>query len=43
VIPEDIFALADDVILHRMRLTYEALAQGKTSQGVLRELLSTMA
>ena len=43
VIPEDIFALADDVILHRMRLNYEALAQGKTAQGVLRELLSTMA
>ena len=42
-IPEDIFALADDVILHRMRLTYEALATGKTSAGVLRELLSTMA
>jgi MoxR-like ATPase len=43
VIPEDIFALADDVILHRMRLSYEALAQGRTAQGVLRELLSTMA
>jgi MoxR-like ATPase len=42
-IPEDIFALADDVILHRMRLNYEALATGKTAQGVLRELLSTMA
>jgi MoxR-like ATPase len=42
-IPEDIFALADDVILHRMRLSYEALATGRTSQGVLRELLSTMA
>jgi len=43
VIPEDIFALADDVVLHRMRLTYEALAQGRTAQGVLRELLSNMA
>jgi MoxR-like ATPase len=42
-IPEDIFALADDVILHRMRLNYEALATGKTAQGVLRQLLSTMA
>ena len=42
-IPEDIFALADDVILHRMRLTYEALATGKTAAAVLRELLSTMA
>src|SRR5271163_2101638 len=30
VIPEDLFALADDVILHRIRLTYEALADGVT-------------
>ena len=43
VIPEDIFALADDVVLHRMRLTYEALAQGKTAQGVLHQLLARMA
>ncbi len=38
-IPEDLFALADDVILHRIRLSYEALAEGKTPQGVLREIL----
>ena len=31
VIPEDLFALAEDVILHRMRLTYEALAEGRTA------------
>ena len=30
VIPEDLFALAEDVILHRIRLTYEALADGLT-------------
>ncbi len=30
VIPEDLFALAEDVMLHRMRLTYEALADGQT-------------
>ena len=30
VVPEDLFALAEDVILHRMRLNYEALADGKT-------------
>ena len=30
VIPEDLFALAEDVILHRIRLTYEALADGYT-------------
>lgn len=40
VIPEDLFALAEDVFLHRMRLNYEALADGKTGPGVLREILS---
>jgi MoxR-like ATPase len=39
VIPEDLFALAEDVMLHRMRLTYEALADGQTGSGVLREVL----
>jgi MoxR-like ATPase len=39
VVPDDLFALAEDVILHRMRLNYEALAEGKTGAGVLRELL----
>lgn len=29
VIPEDLFALAEDVILHRIRATYEALAEGR--------------
>jgi MoxR-like ATPase len=40
VVPEDLFALAEDVILHRTRLNYEALADGKTGAGVLNELLS---
>ncbi|MBX3441428.1 MAG: MoxR family ATPase [Planctomyces sp.] len=39
VIPEDLYALADDVMLHRMRLNYEALADGCTGASVLRELL----
>ena len=39
VIPEDLFALAEDVILHRIRLTYEALADGLTGAAVLREVL----
>jgi MoxR-like ATPase len=39
VIPEDLFALAEDVILHRIRLNYEALADGKTGAGVLQEIL----
>jgi len=38
-IPEDFFALAADVILHRMRLTYEALAAGRRTTDVLEELL----
>ncbi|MBS0266399.1 MAG: AAA family ATPase [Planctomycetes bacterium] len=39
VVPDDLYALADDVMLHRMRLNYEALAEGYTGATVLRELL----
>ncbi len=39
VIPEDLFALAEDTLLHRMRLSYEALAEGYTGSEVLRSLL----
>lgn len=39
-IPEDLFALAEDVCLHRIRLSYEALAEGKTPQAVLQKILS---
>lgn len=39
VVPEDLFALAEDAILHRIRLNYEALADGRTGAGVLQELL----
>jgi MoxR-like ATPase len=39
VVPEDLFALAEDVILHRIRLNYEALADGHTAKGVLESLL----
>jgi len=42
VVPEDLFALAEDVFLHRMRLNYEALADGKTSAGVLKEILTKL-
>ncbi len=41
-IPEDFFALAADIILHRMRLTYEALASGQRSTDVLEQLLRTL-
>jgi len=40
VLPEDLFALAEDVMLHRMRLTYEAVAEGVTGPQVLQEILS---
>jgi len=39
VVPEDLYALAEDVILHRIRLSYEALADGKTGAQVLEEIL----
>jgi MoxR-like ATPase len=39
VVPDDLYALAPDVMLHRMRLTYEALAEGKRSDDVLQEIL----
>ncbi len=39
VVPEDLFALAEDALLHRLRLNYEALADGCTASMVLRELM----
>ena len=40
VVPEDLYALAEDVLLHRMRLKYEALAEGISGVSVLKEILS---
>ena len=40
VVPEDLYALAEDVLLHRMRLTYEALAGGVRGATVLREIMA---
>ncbi|MBL9001609.1 MAG: MoxR family ATPase [Phycisphaerae bacterium] len=42
-IPEDLFALSADVILHRVRLKYEALAAGRRSDDVLKGILNTLA
>jgi MoxR-like ATPase len=42
-IPEDLFALADDVILHRIRLKYEALAEGRRPADVLKGILAKLA
>jgi MoxR-like ATPase len=41
-IPEDLFDLAEDVMLHRMRLKYEAVAQGVTGREVLRDMLRSL-
>ena len=43
MIPEDLFALAEDVLLHRMRLTYAALAEGRTAASVLKELMASVS
>ena len=39
VTPEDLFELAEDVVLHRIRLNYEALAEGRKPAQVLEEIL----
>ena len=39
VIPDDLYALAEDAILHRIRLNYEALADGLTGATVLKNML----
>lgn len=39
VVPDDLYALAEDVILHRIRLNYEALADGHTGASVLQSIL----
>jgi len=43
VVPDDLYALAEDVILHRMRLNYEALADGKTGAKVLKQILHELS
>lgn len=42
VIPEDLFELAEDVVLHRIRLSYEALAEGQQPTRVLEEILKKL-
>jgi MoxR-like ATPase len=42
VVPEDLFQLAEDVVLHRMRLSYEALAEGQKPVRVLEDLLKKL-
>ena len=40
VVPQDVFDIAPEVLRHRVTLTYDALAEGITSDDVLREILS---
>jgi MoxR-like ATPase len=42
VVPEDLFQLAEDVVLHRIRLSYEALAEGQRPAKVLDEILKKL-
>ena len=42
VVPEDLFELAEDAIMHRLRLKYEALAEGMTTLDALEEMLAAM-
>ena len=39
VLPEDVADLAPDVLRHRLVLTYEALADGKTADGLILEIM----
>ncbi len=43
VVPDDLYALAPDVVLHRIRLNYEALADGKRGDDVLQEILHDLS
>ncbi len=40
--PEDLFDLAEDVVLHRMRVSYEASAAGHTGSQVLESILANL-
>jgi MoxR-like ATPase len=42
VIPEDLLALSEDVMLHRIRLNYAALAEGMDGRKVLNEVLADL-
>ncbi|MDO8899389.1 MAG: ATPase, partial [Bacteroidales bacterium] len=42
VIPEDVRAVAHDVLRHRIGLTYEAEAENVTSEEIINEILNTI-
>ena len=39
VVPEDLFSLAEDIVLHRIRMTYESVARGVSLRDVLEEIM----
>ena len=39
VVPEDLFFLAEDIVLHRIRMTYESVARGVGLRDVLEEIM----
>ncbi len=39
VVPEDLFALAEDIVLHRIRLNYESIARGVSVRAVLDDIM----
>ncbi len=39
VVPEDLFALAEDIVLHRIRLNYESIARGVSVRDVLEAIM----
>ena len=41
VVPEDVVHIANDVLRHRIILTYEAEAEGVTSDNIIRKVLSS--
>lgn len=41
--PTDLFSIAEDVMLHRMRLRYDAIARGRTPRAALRDILASLA
>lgn len=43
VIPDDIKAICKDVMRHRVGLTYEAEAENMTAEGIIDEILNTIA
>jgi MoxR-like ATPase len=42
VIPEDVRAVAHDVMRHRIGLTYEAEAENITTENIVNEILNTV-